>query len=270
MMEVMIKKDGEFFKMSVESVLNGLEEQEEIEEVTVKYHPGIVSVVDRKDGFIVVVKEENINRVLQVRQRENIKLWAVSGVVNGMNNNLVSQLKELVNEVVIDGDLMYKTRKGVYVKFFMEKTSSGYIVDSKNINIGRSLEEMNLAESKFLFPNVYHTSMMCFGGVLPQLKGLQDVGKVATAFMSANANNDLAGRYVTKRALISMLEGLEGLVDNAQDKYRARLPELLGRLKSEIQNRPDGRAVINFYLLLVFANVFNLDMDWMQEKIYGI
>lgn len=273
-MQVLIKEGTKYAKISVDDLLQGLEEESIKKEVECKInvHPGIVKIEETYRGYKVRVWERNINRILTIGKIDKIQ----NGVITE-KLMVPFQDKAFVNDLfkrVLEGTgFRYKTVNGAVIEMELISTSGGYRVDVSNVLIARTEYELGNtgAVRKFIYPNIYdNSSKICFGTTnLPIIKDFNEVGKITSEFFISKINSDLSNMNVNKVRWESMISELRDTELEVLEGFETQVEKLL-QIATTARGATPGTNIlkINFYFIMLIANICNKDMDWIHDRLY--
>lgn len=268
-MKVMIKDGTNYKKVELADLLRGVGQEGEVQVgVKLPLHSGIVKIDVQRNGYKVLVHEKNINRVMNVQNLRHSALGAIKtryiGITSDINGGISDAFSRVASRYLTANGLVFKTRKGVYLSLQLRKRNGEYIVDIDNARMSREIGDRG---TQLLYPNLYEDTKMCWGTTrTPVLKDLTEVGKVASTYFTADSNNDLSTVSVIGERIIAMYGDLMQHIEYIAEGDRAAVTNYITAVR-EVTRR--GRSNVNIYYYILLANLFGLDIDWMQDKLFG-
>ena len=267
--DVVIKENGKYVKISIDSLLRGLEPQEERDmEVILKVHQGVTSIGKTPKGYEIRVRERNINRLLSVSSLGGIS----KGIEMGLNLSVVEKgyLKGFGSKWYQENGFRYESQEGVIFGMELRQERGGYRVVDKTMRVARKEHELLNGNKRLIYPNVYDSgSLICLGSTnLPVIQDFSEVGKITTAFLTSNINSDLSKLVVLKRRWRAFLNILQKEKDEVRGVGEEDIEKLLSIARKTKFNGSAEHVDVGFYLIILLVNMFGKDMDWAQRVLY--
>lgn len=270
----MIKEDGKYYEVSIRDLLSGFDIEKIKKLPPVKLYSGIISINQQGNVYSIMVKEDKIKQSLNIANKT--KILGMYGIVGTYlcGIGVSKKADRLFIDYLSENNLIYEKRDGFILSFQMTKMSNGYNVKKESIKFSTSVENLKQNKSNALLPNVYPQAKACWGSTkLPILKDFSEVGKVFYTFLGANVNGDLSAKVLNKRRFYEMVDELYKDSDNLDEKYKLRtreiLKEILVKMERETNFETDTSCSVSVYLLILLANIYKRDMDWVHKMLLG-
>ena len=272
-MNITVKKDGEFYSVPIAELLkNTTEEEIKVAYENLPFSEYIVRAERSSDSdFNVVIHRPQIF----------IRLTIESHVENNAKESFISNIERLfsdsskyaqfslnaLNNEFRNGTEMftYKSEKGIYFEFPVRGRNDGTLFVSPegsktSIEVTR---DGSLSSKRTPLPNVYDSRQICWGNRNGMdsfdIKTLNEVNRIPDLYLNSIFNNDLRDSKLRDRD--GLINAVITELKNRQNKseFLTVLTECLETDSSTIYS-----ALRNVYQLILFMNLVNLDMDFVN------
>lgn len=272
-MSVIIKENGDYYRVPIDRLLSGVETEEDIgsrNRVRIPINTNILSI--QEDGNVTIVEGStgSINRKVEVSGLNRVigNIVRVLGVY-GIGERSV---QEWLNYIQNSRTVNYRTKKGFIFRVRLARVSNGYRVVGGDLKFSwKDYGQSNAWIREVIYPNIYDNNKVCIGsGSFETISGLDEVGKLYQNFFAAKVNGDLDNIRIKKAGFDRLMSHLNDLPvrQGVEMAVQENVQDLVRTLHHRDIDTGGGWVAISILMLVYLGDIYDMDMGDMHKLIY--